>query len=102
MNMLGNIEIASSELNQELVNQRSPRIDEPIQEEPATAEEPKVILNIDSSTSLVNADFLNSMDPSSLQMELLPSDIREDLIKKQGYTGRKRESLGAQINVLDC
>ena len=34
-------------------------------------------------------------------MELLPSDIREDLIK-QGYTGRKRQSLGARINVLDC
>ena len=64
-NMLGNIEIVSSDLNHELVNARSPRIDEPIQEEPA-AEEPKVILNIDSSTSLVNADFLNSMDPSSL------------------------------------
>ena len=78
---LGLGDIMSSELSPELINPRSPRIDQPIQEEPA-AEEPKVILNIDSSTSLVNADFLNTVDPSCMHVDLLPSDIREDLIKK--------------------
>ena len=78
---LGLADIMSSELSPELINPRSPRIDEPIQEEPA-AEEPKVILNIDSSTSLVNADFLNTVDPSCMHVDLLPSDIREALIKR--------------------
>ena len=43
--------------------------------------QPKVILNIDSCTSLGNAEFLNSFNPSTMHVDLLPSDLREDLDK---------------------
>ena len=81
----------------DLVNTKSPRMDEPILEEP----EPKVILNVDSGTSLMNADFINSVNTQSeMHVDLLPSDIREDLITKSSGKNRTMSKFGGQIQVL--
>ena len=59
------------------------RVDVPISEEP----EANVLLNVDSSTSLNNPEFLNSFNPSSMH-DMLPSDIREDLDKIKSNRSR--------------
>ena len=74
---LGIVELQSSETCPPELQTKDLRDDVPtIIEEP----EPNVLLNVDSSTSLNNPEFMNSFNPSSLH-DMLPSDIREDLEK---------------------
>ena len=74
---LGIVELQSSETCPPELQTRDLRdVEAPIVEEP----EANVLLNVDSSTSLNNPEFMNSFNPSSMH-DMLPSDIREDLDK---------------------
>ena len=84
---LGIVELQSSETCPAELQTQDLRDDVPtIIEEP----EPNVLLNVDSSTSLNNPEFMNSFNPSSMH-DMLPSDIREDLdkIKSNGTRPNK-------------
>ena len=65
-------------------------MDIPIVEEPPEPNpEVNVLLNVDSSTSLNNPEFMNSFNPSSMH-DMLPSDIREDLDKVKSTKSRPK------------
>ena len=83
---LGIVELQSSETCPPELKTKDLGVDVPIVEEP----EPNVLLNVDSSTSLNNPDFLNSFNPSSLH-DMLPSDIREDLDKIKSTGSRPKK-----------